>query len=155
MQQDSKSLVDIRSPLFTELARIFKVLDAEEEIVVTQTPAGTLEVELCRLRLKFFVKADGRVVSKEFGALIDVDQDVGCFYGLKNKLVLIDPFNNKSVIVPYGDSVVTREGHHVAVNIKFPPGNRVKYMHYSLDQHLQLLRGSYPLAILYLSLIHI
>ncbi|KAJ5425840.1 hypothetical protein N7465_000910, partial [Penicillium sp. CMV-2018d] len=154
MQQDSKSLVDIRSPLFTELARIFKVLDAEEEIVVTQTPAGTLEVELCRLRLKFFVKADGRVVSKEFGALIDVDQDVGCFYGLKSKLVLIDPFNNKSVIVPYGDSVVTREGHHVAVNIKFPPGNRVKYVHYSLDQHLQLLRGSYPLAILYQAYLH-
>ncbi|KAJ5530850.1 hypothetical protein N7527_004243 [Penicillium freii] len=154
MQQDSKSLVDIRSPLFTELARILKVLDAEEEIVVIQAPAGTLEAEICRLRLKFFVEADGRVVSKEFGVLIDVNQDVGCFYGLKNKLVLIDPFNNKSVIVPYGDSIVTREDHHVAVNIKFPPGNRVKYMHYSLDQHLQLLRGSYPLAILYQAYLH-
>lgn len=154
MQQDSKSLVDIRSPLFTEIARILKVLDAEEEIVVIQTTMGTLEAELSRLRLKFLVRADGCVASKEFGALIDVDQDIGCLYGLNNKLVLIDPSNNKSVIVPYGYPVVTMKDHHVAVNIKLPTGNRVKYMHYSLDQHLQLLRGSYSLAILYQAHLH-
>lgn len=154
MQQDSKSLVDIRSPLFTEISRILSVLDAEEEIAVTQTTMGTLEAELSRLRLKFFVNADGYVASKEFGALVDVDQDIGCLYGLSNKLVLIDPSNNKSVIVPYGYPVVTRKDHHVAVNIKLPTGNRVKYMHYSLDQHLQLLRGFYPLAILYQAHLH-
>ncbi|KGO72346.1 Protein of unknown function DUF3645 [Penicillium expansum] len=154
MEQDSKSLVDIRSSLFIELVRILKVLDVEEEIFVIQTAVGTLEAELSRLRLKFFVKADGRVASKEFSALIDLDQDVGCFYGLNKNLALIDSSNNTSVIVPYGYPVVTRKDHHVAVDINLPTGNRVKYMHYCLDKHLQILRGSCPLAILYQAYLH-
>ncbi|CAI7605762.1 unnamed protein product [Penicillium glandicola] len=154
IQQDFKTLVDIHSQLFTKMARILKVLDKGEEIVVIQTAAGTLEAELSRLRLKFFVNEDGRVVSKEFGALIDVDQEIGCFYGLKNKLALVDSSNNKSVIVPYGCPIVTRKDQHVAVNIDLPTGYRVKYMHYCLDNHLQILRGFYPLAILYQAYLH-
>lgn len=154
MQQDSKTLVDIRSPPFKRICRILRVLDASDEIVVTQTATGMLDAELSRLRLKFFVNDNGRVASKEFGALIDVDQDVGCFYGLRNKLVLVDSSNNRSVIVPYGHPVVNRKDDHVAVTIDLPAGNRVKYIHYCLDSHLQLLRGFYPLAILYQAYLH-
>jgi hypothetical protein len=154
MQQDSKTLVDMRSPPFRKLCRILRVLDASDEIVVTQAAAGTLEAELSHLRLKFFVNDDGRVASKEFGALIDVDQDVGCFYGLRDKLVLVDSSNNRSIIVPYGHPRVYRKDSHVAVTIDLPTGNRVKYMHYCLDSHLQLVRGFYPLAILYQAYLH-
>ncbi|KAJ6178702.1 hypothetical protein N7519_009163 [Penicillium mononematosum] len=138
MKQDSKTLVDIRSQPFKKVCRILRVLDASDEIVVTQTAAGTLEAELSRLRLKFFVNDDGRVASKEFGALIDVDQDVGCFYGLRNKLVLVDSSNNRSVIVPYGHPVVKRKDDHIAVTIDLPAGNR----------------DFTPLAILYQAYLH-
>ncbi|CAG8327264.1 unnamed protein product [Penicillium nalgiovense] len=153
MQQDSKILVDIRSTPFRNLCHILEVLDAGDEIVITQTAAGTLEAELSRLRLKFFINADGRLASKEFGALVDIDQDVGCFYGLKNKLVLVDSSNNRSIIVPYGHPVVNRKDDHVAVTIDLPTGNRVTYMHYCLDSTEEAirilrqgsLRSSFPL----------
>ncbi|KAF9252833.1 hypothetical protein LCP9604111_359 [Penicillium roqueforti] len=154
MQQDSKTLVDVQSPPFQKINHILKVLDASDEIVVIRTAVGTLEAELSRLRLKFFVNDNGRVTSKEFGALIDVDQDIGCFYGLKNKLVLVDSSNNRSVIIPYGNPMISREDHHVAVTIDLPTGNRAKYMHYFLDSHLQVLRGFHPLAILYQAYLH-
>ncbi|KAJ5801123.1 uncharacterized protein N7518_003191 [Penicillium psychrosexuale] len=154
MQQDSKTLVDVQSPTFQKIGHILKVLDASDEIVVIRTAFGTLEAELSRLRLKFFVNDNGRVTSKEFSALIDVDQDIGCFYGLKNKLVLVDSSNNRSVIIPYGSPMISREDHHVAVTIDLPTGNRAKYMHYCLDSHLQVLRGFHPLAILYQAYLH-
>ncbi|KAJ5124142.1 uncharacterized protein N7515_007967 [Penicillium bovifimosum] len=154
MQAGSKTLVDIRSRPFALLDCILNVLDETEEIILVQTSTGTLEAELSRLRLKFFVNSDGRVVSKEFGAFVDSTQRIGCLYGLVDKLVLIDSSNARCVIIPYGEPVVTRKGYHVSLKVKRPEGDRVKYMVYSMDTHLQILRCSDSLAALYQAYLH-
>ncbi|KAJ5124378.1 uncharacterized protein N7515_008203 [Penicillium bovifimosum] len=154
MQAGSKTLVDIRSRPFALLGGILNVLDKTEEIILVQTSTGILEAELNRLRLKFFVNSDGRVVSKEFGAFVDSTQRIGCLYGLVDKLVLVDSSNARCVIVPYGEPIVARKGYHVSLKVNRPEGGRVKYMVYSMDTHLQILRCSDSLAAIYQAYLH-
>ncbi|KAJ5595016.1 uncharacterized protein N7459_001224 [Penicillium hispanicum] len=142
MRQNSKLLVDVHSSLFANISEILQVLDSKEHIIIVQTATSVIEVELTRMRLRFFINENGAIESKEFNSLVDSNQDAGCFYGLRNKLVLRGKNGlNRSVIVPYGCSESARTDKHVEITIKLPDEKRLRYMYYSIDNHLQMLRG--------------
>ncbi|PYI01554.1 hypothetical protein BO78DRAFT_423452 [Aspergillus sclerotiicarbonarius CBS 121057] len=137
------TMVDVRSRLYVDLSRILMTLDKPDHMVVYQTPEDTAVIEMVRLRLRFLVNRDGVLESPELNATVDQNQDIGCFYGLKNKLVLraINEPGHRSVLIPYGDARLSKQRYHTAVRIEPPQETRVRYFRYSLDPHLQELRG--------------
>lgn len=157
MQRGQQTLVDIRSGLFQEMARLLSTLDAPEHIHAVKTSSGTIEAELVRLRLKFFINPDRILESRELNATVDNNQDIGCMYGLKNKLVIQEGSQRgqRSVLIPYGEVKVRKQDHHVHVSVQPPEEGRIKYFRYMLDERLQMLRGQPGmLSCLYQSYLH-
>lgn len=143
MMQCGKTLVDIHGQLFQQLAAILGRLDEPRHMNVV-ADQGTVEIELVRLRLTFVVNTDGTLEARELNATVDKDQDIGCFYGLKNKLVLqsLSKRQSRSVLIPYGNVELTTRPEHPVVSIRPPVGTRNIYLRYTLDPYLGTLRGS-------------
>jgi hypothetical protein len=160
MTQGHRTLIDTRSPIFQGLAEIFRVLDAPGHMHVMQTENDAkrvVEIYLVRLRLKFFITVDGGLKCQEINAIVDRNQDIGCLYGLQNKLVLLDTGGSgcRSVLIPYGSAQLFKTRHQTAVSIELPQEPRLKCFHYSFDRHLQMLRGEHDmLETLYLAYMH-
>lgn len=157
MRQGQMNLIDLNSHIHCQIADVLRGLDGAEHIVVIQTPARGIEVELSRFHLKFSIDVRGVLECKELGATVDDDQDIGCFYGLSDKLVLRDQKNQlqRSVLVPFGVPSALDSENHICVTIQRPAGSRVKYIQYFLDEHLQFLRGPPDLsASLYQAYLH-
>jgi hypothetical protein len=93
-------LLDPRSKLFIQFASIFTPFESITRLLVFQG-IGTLSVELPTLELSFKVLNNGLLSSHQLRAVICRDQDAGCLYSLRSKLVLSDSTiaNNKSVLV--------------------------------------------------------
>lgn len=157
MTQGRRTLIDPRSPIFQGLAEVFRVLDAPVHMHVVQTGNDAnrvVEIYLVRLRLKFFITVDGGLKSQELNAIVDRNQDIGCLYGLQNKLMLLDTGGSgcRSVLIPYGSAQLFKTRHQTAVSIELPQEPRLKCFHYSFDRHLHMLRGSHDmLETLYLA----
>lgn len=157
MRRGERTLVDVYGTLFGEVASILKALNGPEHIHAVRAGDGTIQVDMVRLNLKFFINKDGSVESEEHGAIVDHDQDLGCLYGLTNKLALLDPKGpgHRTVLIPYGQVHPRVEGQHVRIVIIPPEESRIKYFSYSLDAHLQELRDSSGmLGALYLAYLH-
>jgi hypothetical protein len=157
MKRHRCTMVDVRSQLYQELANILTSLDRPEYMVVYLTSDDTIVTEMVRLRLRFFVNEEGALESPELNATVDRDQDIGCFYGLKNKLVLRDSKQkyHRSVLIPYGDAQLFKETHHTIVRIEPPEEPHIRYFRYSLDPHLNVLRGPVEmLGVLYQAYMH-
>ncbi|KAJ5136400.1 hypothetical protein N7448_004954 [Penicillium atrosanguineum] len=159
MTSGHQTLVDINSQLFKRVAGILGVLDAPSHIHVVQTRKEddkTVEIHLVRLRLKFFINQDGDLESQEFNAKVDQNQDIGCLYGLKNKLVLLDSGRRcRSVLIPYGGVQLFKVKRQTVVTVTPPEEPRLRCFHYSFDHHLKVLQGSFDmLEILYLAYMH-
>lgn len=157
MRRGKRTLVDLHGPLFKQVASVLGTLDAPEHIHVTQLKCGTIEVDMIRLRLRFFINDSGALESQEHNATVDQNQDLGCLYGLKNKLVLTDANckGRRTVLIPYGQVALEKTPQHMHVAIILPNSARIKYFSYSLDPHLQaLLDSSGMLGSLYLAYLH-
>ncbi|KAL3478443.1 hypothetical protein BJX99DRAFT_107001 [Aspergillus californicus] len=142
-QQGHGRMVDIHSQLFRQVATILNTLDASQHIIVIKNVSGIIEVEMVRMRLKFFLNRNGALESRELNGTVDYDQDIGCFYGLGNKLVLCHPEqqDSRSVLIPYGRVGIRKGKHHPLISIHPPEDARVRYFQYSLDPILRILRG--------------
>jgi hypothetical protein len=122
-KRDSHSLIDPRSPIFHQIARIFKYFEPRERLTVYQTRKG-INVELRRLELSFFVNQNGRLECRQLRSEIDPNQDAGTWYGLQSKIVLRDFRNrkNKSILVPFGDIAYELSGPNVVVTVRSEGG---------------------------------
>ncbi|CAN9193922.1 unnamed protein product [Alternaria alternata] len=118
-RNDRTLLIDPNSPLFKQVATLFRHFEDPHKITVFQ-PAnsrGRLSVELRHLALSFFVNRKGLLQCRELDEEIDPDQDAGTLYGLESKIVLRDVVNSRrrSVIMPLGPLSSIRRGMHVVV----------------------------------------
>ncbi|GIJ92739.1 hypothetical protein Asppvi_002017 [Aspergillus pseudoviridinutans] len=156
MTQGHRTLVDIHGQLFQQLAKVLGLLD-EPRYMNVVADQGTVEIELVRLRLRFFLNADGSLESRELIATVDKDQDIGCFYGLESKVVLrsLSERQSRSVLIPYGHAKLSTRPQHTRVSVRPPHGSRNQYFRYTLDTHLQMLRGPHDmLSTLYQAYLH-
>lgn len=112
-------LVDPHSSLFQRIARIFHRFELPERLTVFQPKRGSLSVEMRRLELTFAVNRDNLFECRQLRSEVDPNQDAGTWYGLDSKLVLRDIKNRqqRSILVPIGETLYTRNGIHVAVNV--------------------------------------
>ena len=112
-------MIDPNSPLFKQVATLFRHFEDPHKITVFQ-PAnsrGRLSVELRHLALSFFVNRKGLLQCRELDEEIDPNQDAGTLYGLESKIVLRDVVNSRrrSVIMPLRPISSIRRSMHVVV----------------------------------------
>ena len=146
MSLQQRQLLETRSEVASHIVDILQVLDDKDNMHIMRDDYGTVEVELPRLRLRFFLNQKGRLESRELAAVVDHDQTIGCLWGLKKKLVLEDVGEpgikkGRSVIIPFGEVRIRKGREHVHVNIDTGHADSVQNYRYSLDQHLWKLRG--------------
>ena len=112
-------LVDPHSSLFQRVARIFHRFELPDRLTVFQPKRGPLSVEMRRLELTFFVNRYNLFECRQLHSEVDPNQDAGTWYGLDSKLILRDIRNpqQRSILVPIGETQYTRNGIHVAVNV--------------------------------------
>lgn len=159
MDMDSRRLVDRESPLARSILDILQTLERRDHIIITSNAAG-VEIEIPRMRLTFTVNQDGGLESKQLGAIVDPDQNIGCLIGLRNKLVLrhldLHPSTQeRSVLVPYGKCSINKDDDHSQVEIVLGHTQKLSFMHYQLDARLARLRNQQGfLSQLYLAYLH-
>ncbi|KAL4786734.1 hypothetical protein BJX76DRAFT_365229 [Aspergillus varians] len=140
-KQGQRRLIDVHSTLFAEIANVLKSLDSPKNILVTLSKDGTIEAKLVRLRLNFFVNTDGALECREHRAIVDAIQDIGCLYGLSNKLVLRDKARklHRTALIPYGTVRISKGVLHTEVSIVPPNSPRIRCFHYVVDSNLGIL----------------
>ncbi|KAL5335284.1 hypothetical protein BJX70DRAFT_390763 [Aspergillus crustosus] len=117
------------------ISDVLQCLDRRRHIRVTTTDDGTIEVKLTRLHLDFVVNAEGALECPEHDAIVGQDQDIGCLYGLSNKLVLRDKVgrSRRLVLIPYGSVWMEIGASHTNVMIELPSGPGCRCFHYLID----------------------
>ncbi|KAL0253421.1 hypothetical protein SLS55_010400 [Diplodia seriata] len=155
----NKRLVDRESPLGTTILDILQALESRHRIVICSVSGG-VEVEVPRMRLTFTVNGDGRLESKQLRGVVDPEQGIGCLFGLRNMLVFqnlgLHPNTpQRSVVIPYGQTAVSRYGDHSRVTIDPGHAQKLSFMHYQLDTRLSRLRSQQgAVSKLYLAYLH-
>ncbi|KAL1615532.1 hypothetical protein SLS54_008937 [Diplodia seriata] len=154
-----KRLVDRESPLGTTVLDILQALESRHRIVICSVSGG-VEVEIPRMRLTFTVNGNGRLESKQLRGVVDPEQRIGCLFGLRNMLVLqnlgLHPNTpQRSVVIPYGQTSVSRSGDHSRVTIDPGHAQKLSFMHYQIDTRLSRLRSQQgAVSKLYLAYLH-
>lgn len=137
--RDSSRIIDIHTPTAKAVSLVLSPLeDAAHIHIIFNRRIGTLEVQLPRLNLGFFLSKDStRLESKQFrGMTVDANQSFGTLTGLVNKLVLQGDHNSgRSVIIPHGDVLFKPGDSHVSIQIKPSPQLR-SYHIYQIDNQL-------------------
>lgn len=112
------TLVCPGSPVFQRVAQVFSCFEDAQRLTLFQPQQGTLQVELRRFDLSFFVNHKSLLQCRELRSEIAPVQDCGTWYGLRSKLVLRNVYDEqqRSVIVPLGLPMsYFRVGQHVGV----------------------------------------
>ena len=110
-------IVDPQSQIFNRVATLIEPFEKRQRMTVYQPGKGNLSLHLPELELQFRVNREGLLESQQLRAVVDLDQDAGCLYGLKSFLVLRDSVvpEDRSIIVAMGsaDSSPTASTNHV------------------------------------------
>ncbi|CCF46607.1 hypothetical protein CH063_15307, partial [Colletotrichum higginsianum] len=141
-------IVDTYSPLFNRVARIFHGFETRPNLLVFQPPSKHLQVEIKRLQLLFYVNARQLLESPQLGSEIDLDQDVGTWYGLESKLVFRNPRDpqQRSILIPMGPLETKRERDNLVVRIT-PNGDYAKFV---INKHLGRIESTPEQLLLYM-----
>jgi hypothetical protein len=144
----STALVDSSSDTFEMVSQQLEALESAEYLVMTYTDGvdpetRILSVELPRYRLKFTL-TDGMLESTNLRSyVVDEDQSAGCFFGLKNQLVLRAKDDlgrslprSRTVLVPHGIIKASPHRHHVQITVDLKGQRRVKWYKFDVDQDL-------------------
>ena len=150
-------LLDRRSETHRKVMEIFKTLDTEDHVQATLR-GGCLEVCLVRFDIHFsFI--DGNFFCRELGKMVDPNQQVDTFIGLRNKLVLCGSGNlsknyDRTVIIPNGAFKWSKGKSHISLHIEVEEST-AKIFQYDIDPILQRLqdRGDHE-SILFKSYVH-
>ena len=148
--QGQKSLIDPRSSTCAQINEILKPIESKEFIHVISSGESHFEIELPRLRLRFVVNETGWLECPELGTVVDEDQSIGTFYGLKNRLLMRDfkklSKARRSLLVPYGTIVTEWSGDTTHVHIDTGSSGVIRYFSFQLDQRLQQIRSGSDVA---------
>lgn len=173
MHNGHKFLVDIRSTSWAMVSDLLNPLDAPQNLIVTASPIDSdrpssslqLSVVLPRYGLSFYVDEDGDLQSHNIqGMVYDENQCIGTLFGLVNRLVL-RPKNRdvnvvelilRCVIIPEGNILFQKDGHHVSVKINTQRSalGRVTYQTYRVDTDLGCLATVSLTSKLYCAYLH-
>ena len=141
MQHPLYSLLDIRSPTTKMISSRLASIEASQHLMVTLSnpPCRELSVGLPRYRLRFTLQGN-RLLSKDRpGFMVDSDDKIGTFVGLRNRLVLA-PYDKlyarRRVIVPCGEIHIYPSGDHVEITIDTNRLKNVSYHEYEVDEIL-------------------
>ncbi|KAF2871478.1 hypothetical protein BDV95DRAFT_493867 [Massariosphaeria phaeospora] len=136
VRNNGSMLVDPHSDLAQKVAYNFKYFEYPQHITVYQPPKENMRVELKRLELDFKVNRDHLLQCPQLGAEIveTKSQDPGTWYGLHSKIVLrsIKNKSQRSILVPIGNSVQSREGQHVSIRVQ----NQGQYLKFAINDVL-------------------
>lgn len=154
-RNNGSTLVDPNSELARRVVQNFHLFELPHNITVYQPPRGRLRVELKRLELDFIVTQSGLLLCPQLGAVIveTRSQDIGTWYGLKSKLVVrsIKDHTQRSILVPFGEPLIEREGSHVSVVIM----NKGEYLKFSVNNELGRIDcPAEPVMLYYRALLH-
>ncbi|KIW67539.1 hypothetical protein PV04_06783 [Phialophora macrospora] len=119
--KDELSLICVESETARVISGILSPIEVPLRLhTVLQCSSSTLEIELPRLSLTFFLESGTSLLrSKQFrGLAVHPDQSLGTLVGLQSKLILQDNVTGRRlVIVPEGPTSCQRTGDHVYVTI--------------------------------------
>lgn len=140
-----RRLIDIRSGTCANIQGIFGALETIENVHVTLSDSGCLEVALPRYDLRFFLNHDGELECREFCKVVDPDQSVGTLIGLESRLVLsgvqkLARKHDRILLIPEGEVASSRREPHVEVSISVQ-GPRIRLFQYPIDATLRRLHG--------------
>ncbi|KAM0256937.1 hypothetical protein ACHAQJ_004638 [Trichoderma viride] len=144
-------LVDPRSSVFGQIARVFQHFEKPQKLTVFQSELqrSKLSVELRHLDLEFRVNNIGLLFCKQLKASIDLDQDAGTWYGLASKIVLRDMQDRekRSIIIPNGK--LTWRRHHSGIHVSSFLEDSDGYSRFDIDETLGRLSAPAEPLLLY------
>lgn len=146
-------LIDVYSPFFAFIARMFRNFESRDNIVVRQPAKFSCMVGLDRMELTFFINSKRLLFCKQLGSEIDPNQDGGTLYGLDSALILRDELDaeKRRILVPVGDLKIKRRGFHVSATI----AGRGTYASFGIDRVLGRLTCAADSSVIsYLALLH-
>lgn len=140
-------LVDKHSRLFTSIAKRLAPLESPSYLHVTYSTGAPVFVELPRMKLSFFVNADGELESNNLrNQVVDENQISGTLIGLRDQLLLRAKHStaqsfpqSRLVLIPYGIVHFSTRGHHVLVEIETNANRQISFHQYKIDTDLQYL----------------
>lgn len=95
--------------------------------------------------MRFSISKSGDLISEDYDAIVDEDQDIGCLYGLRNKLVLLDrnqsQLPQRYVLVTFGSIIIERSPNHLAITIDLKDQHEVKHFRYHCDDYLKIIQS--------------
>ena len=153
MSRGDSKLVDKRSGTANLIYAMLNSIEVLGYIEISYSKSlGVVSAHLPRLKLDFFINANGELECRQFRSMIvDMDQSIGTLHGLASKLVLRDMnrrkgYHARKVIIPYGVVEYSSTKWHVRVEIKTDAEELVQYHAYDIDTKLARLAGSGSLA---------
>lgn len=116
MEIGERRLVDPRSDLGKAVLGILEALEEHQHIKITASSSG-VEIEVPRFRLDFIIIHDGRLEPKQLGSIMDPDQEIGCLFGLRKKLVFQKlashpRLSERRVVIPHGEVSISKCGDY-------------------------------------------
>ncbi|KAE9967905.1 hypothetical protein EG328_007909 [Venturia inaequalis] len=159
LSSSMRQLVPSHHFLCEKIHSILSNLEVQEHILVFWNSAKFVEIELRRYGLRFSISSEGELISKDYDAIVDSDQDIGSLYGLHNKLVLRsrdkDSQTCRQILIPFGPVSISKHANHVAVQIDIRTHRHVQHFSYQCDKYLKIIQGSSDrLPSLYLAYLH-
>ncbi|KAJ7035584.1 hypothetical protein C8F04DRAFT_1000632 [Mycena alexandri] len=158
----SENMLDPRSSVVQQLARIFRPLEALETNLAVSIGVEKLHIKLPRYNLEFSVDpvAGHRLESKELpGFYVSGIQSIGTLIGLQNKLVLKSMNGEMAkVFIPEGQITISGgDSDHPTVTISPSPNvQHVKTFSYDIDDIVGRIVGDGSLTSWYrLAYLHI
>ena len=112
-------LIDPSSAIFASVASIIEPFESRSRMVLFQPHLRSLSLNLPSLELSFRVNDQGLLECDQLHAVVDPDQDIGTFYGIKSSLVLRDTTTarKQSILVAMGTATIEQKGGHPEINI--------------------------------------
>ncbi|RDW89094.1 hypothetical protein BP6252_01126 [Coleophoma cylindrospora] len=150
LSQGHRKLIDVRSTTAKNISNLLEgIEDAENMHILYHSGSSSLEVQLARFNLDFFIPLhENRLHSKQFrGMAVDKAQGIGCLTGLKNKLVLSEIKGNARIIlIPDGKPSCSKLGNHVQVTIKKSAARHTPYHTYHVNTLLRKLENNHSMS---------
>ncbi|EXJ76456.1 uncharacterized protein A1O5_00964 [Cladophialophora psammophila CBS 110553] len=159
MYADQKYLIDTHSQVGSIICNALRPIEQSYHIVVTFCKNTTIEIELPRYHLHFFVDFQGRIVCKELSAFVDSDQALGTLHGFRSRLILrttskLPGSNLRTVLIPHGDVSITAAPPHISAQVQLDDTHSVSFSQFRVDVRLGQLISQDLEAHLYKAYLH-
>ncbi|KAK8167917.1 hypothetical protein BKA80DRAFT_216002 [Phyllosticta citrichinensis] len=139
-------LVESRSSLGRSIHDILEPIECTSHVVITESTERRIWIEMPRFGLRFVINKDGRLESQQLSATVAQEQDIGCMFGLRNKLILEATgshvsLNQKSLLVPFGSVSVGSTNCYKSVNIETGSDRKLRFVQFYVNNALGTLQG--------------